>query len=118
MIDLEKLSKEHEKLFERCDLESQLEKLKEEKGEVQEAYKQYCKELADVLIVCAGIYRFDPKRAIEEKNLVYNICVFMDIDWEDLEKEIKRKWRINLKRKWKWNGKTYHHVEESDASNS
>lgn len=115
MIDLEKMAKEHEKLFERADFQSQLEKLKEEKGEVQEAYKQYCKELADVIIVCAGIYRFDPKKAIEEKNAVYNICVFMDIDWEDIEKEVNRKWQINLKRKWAWNGKTYHHVGDDEC---
>lgn len=31
---------------------------------------------------------------------------------ESVEKEVKRKWQINLKRKWEWNGKTYHHVEE------
>jgi hypothetical protein len=36
----------------------------------------------------------------------------------DLEQEVNRKWQINLNRKWQWNGKTYHHVEESDVSNS
>lgn len=56
MIDLEKMAKQHEKLFERCDL----------------------------------------------KN----------IDKDYIEKEVNRKWQINLKRKWEWNGKTYHHVEE------
>ena len=110
MIDLKKISKEHEKLFPKASAESQLVKLVEEKKEVQEAYKQYCKELADVLIVCAGIYRFNPKKAIEEVNAVYNICVLMDIDIDDLEKEVNRKWQVNMKREWYWNGKTYKHV--------
>jgi NTP pyrophosphatase (non-canonical NTP hydrolase) len=112
MIDLEKMAKEHEALFSHCDLASQMEKLREEKCEVQEAYRQYCKELADVLIVCAGIYRFDQKKAIEEMNAVYNICVIIGIDWEDIDKEVARKWEINKQRKWAWNGKTYHHIEE------
>ena len=29
---------------------------------------------------------------------------------EDVDKEVNRKWQINLKRKWAWNGKTYHHI--------
>lgn len=111
MSILEKMAKEHEKLFERCDLESQLEKLKEEKGEVKEAYRQYCKELADVIIVCAGIYRFDPKKAKKEIMRIDDICDLKNIDKDYIEKEVKRKWKINLKRKWAWNGKTYHHVK-------
>lgn len=115
MIDLEKMAKEHEKLFERADFQSQLEKLKEEKSEVQEAYRQYCKELADVIIVCAGIYRFDPEKAKEEAMRIDDICYLKNIDKDYIEKEVNRKWKINLKRKWAWNGKTYHHVGDDEC---
>lgn len=110
MIDLEKMAKEHEKLFERCDLKSQLEKLEEEKDEAREAFMGYVKELADVLIVCAGIYRFDQEKAVKEMKRIYEIAFIMCITRDDLEQEVNRKWQINLKRKWEWNGKTYHHI--------
>ena len=110
MIDLEKMSKEHETLFPNATAESQFVKMEEEKAECREAYKKYTKELADVLIVCAGIYRYNPNKAIEEVNAVYNMCALMDIDKEDIETEVNRKWQVNLGRKWEWNGKTYKHV--------
>lgn len=110
MIDLEKMSKEHETLFPNATAESQFVKLEEEKAECREAYIKYIKELSDVLIVCAGIYRFDQKKAIEESNAVCNICMLMDIDVKDVETEVNRKWKVNLGRKWEWNGKTYKHV--------
>ena len=34
---------------------------------------------------------------------------------EAVEKEVNRKWQINLKRKWVWNGKTYHHVGDDNV---
>lgn len=114
MIDLEKMAKEHEALFEHCDLESQLEKLEEEKDEVREAFMGYVKELADVLIVCAGIYRFDKEKAIREMKKIYGMAFIMCITGDDLDQEVNRKWLINLKRKWEWNGKTYHHIGEDE----
>lgn len=102
MIDLEKMAKEHEKLFENCDLASQDEKIYEEVNEVM-------KELADVVIVCGGIYRFNKPRANAMLGDVFEVCELLAIDPDDLEAEVNRKWQINLKRKWVWNGKTYHH---------
>lgn len=108
MIDLEKMAKEHEKLFERCDLESQLEKLIEEKNEV-------LKELVDVAIVCAGIYRFNQQEALRLMSRVYMACEILGFKMSDLEAEVNRKWQINLNRKWAWNGKTYHHVGDDEC---
>lgn len=102
MIDLEKMAKEHEKLFENCDLTSQDAKIYEEVNEVMQ-------ELADVVIVCGGIYRFNKSRANAMLGNVFEVCELLAIDPDDLEAEVNRKWQVNLKRKWKWNGKTYHH---------
>lgn len=104
MIDLEKMAEEHEKLFENCDLASQDAKIYEEVNEVM-------KELADVVIVCGGIYRFNKSRANAMLGDVFEVCELLAIDPDDLEKEVNRKWQVNLKRKWEWNGKTYKHVK-------
>ncbi len=114
MIDLEKMAKEHEKLFPNATLESQVWKLEEEIAEYQKAngFEDGLKEMADIVIVCGGLYRWCPLLAeaiycgASEDTLYY---------WEDeLEEEVNRKWQINLKRKWEWNGKTYHHVENTE----
>lgn len=70
------------------------------------------KELADIAIVCAGIYRFDQHEALRLMSRAYMACEILGFKMSDLDKEVNRKWQINLKRKWKWNGKTYHHIEE------
>ena len=58
MIDLEKMAKEHEQLFPKASLESQVWKMEEELKEYEEAEDglQQRKERADILIVCAGLY--------------------------------------------------------------
>ena len=96
---IKEISNEHKSLFPLADLNSQEEKLKEE-------LKEVFQELVDVLIVCGGLYRWCPLVA---KNIVN---YFWITDKE--EAEVNRKWQINLKRKWAWNGKTYHHVKEAD----
>lgn len=105
MIDLEKMAKEHEALFPLADLQSQENKLSEELFEVLQ-------ELVDVLIVGAGINRFNPKEAYELKWKIEKVCEILYIPLPTFEDAVNRKWQINLKRKWEWNGKTYHHVEE------
>ena len=111
IIDIEKINKEHEALFPLADLDSQLEKLEEETKESHEAMNHLIEELADRVIVGCGIYRFDKKLASGDLNVVYAIAKRFDI-LPELEQEVNRKWQINLKRKWEWNGKTYHHVGE------
>ena len=109
MIDLEKLAKEHEKLFPNATAESQLWKLEEEIAEYQDAigFEESLKEMADIVIVCAGLYRWCPLLAETLYNTVNDGAMYY---WEnDLEEEVARKWEVNKKRKWVWNGKTYHH---------
>lgn len=109
MIDLEKMSKEHEELFPKADLASQVIKLEEEISEYKEATELYqeVKELADCFIVCIGIYRFTP---VVAKQIIQGLIDSSDINLEAVEREVERKWQINLKRTWEWNGETYHHV--------
>lgn len=117
MIDLEKMAKEHEKLFPNASLESQIWKLEEEAKEFQlaETEQDKMKELADILIVCGGLYRWCPLVA---KTQAYSVYRTIDYDFNvyisDFESEVNRKWQINLKRKWEWNGKTYHHVGDDE----
>lgn len=108
MINLFKMSKEHEKLFPNATLESQIWKLEEEISEFENAEDEYeeIKESADIVIVCAGLYRWCPKVALSVKDFY--------LDSPLIEEEVNRKWQINLKRKWEWNGKTYHHVEDGN----
>lgn len=107
MIDLEeflrKMAKQHEELFPNATLESQVWKLEEEFKEHQEAdsLEQEEKEAADIIIVCAGIYRWCPTVAM------YVADFFIDPVVAD---EANRKWQVNMNRKWEWNGKTYKHV--------
>lgn len=106
MIDIAKMAQEHAKLFPNATLESQIWKLDEEIAEYDNAIeeKEQIKELADIIIVCIGIYRWCPLVALSIKDF-YNGC-----SDNAVEEEVMRKWQVNLNRKWEWNGKTYKHV--------
>lgn len=109
MIDLEKMAKEHKKLFPNATLESQVWKLEEEIKEFWDAPQMNkINELADIVIVLGGLCRWCPRVAYE----FYGGLTWMNYNWSLVESEVNRKWQINLKRKWEWNGKTYHHVGE------
>ena len=109
MIDLEKMAKEHEKLFPNATLESQVWKLEEEIKECEQAEteEELQKEIADFVIVCAGLSRWCPEVA----QLLIKKQGFSPEQKEIIKELVNRKWQINLKRKWEWNGKTYHHIE-------
>ena len=108
MIDLEKMAKEHEALFPKASLESQVWKMEEEIKEYDEAcsLEQIIKEVSDIVIVCAGLYRWCPKTATALAVQYQREPEY----WDDIEAEVNRKWQVNLNRKWEWNGKTYKHV--------
>ena len=111
MIDLEKMAKEHERLFPNASLESQVWKLEEEIEEFYNAKteEERIKEKADIYIVCGGLCRWLPKTAHNIRFYYEIIDLPLHIE-EKVENEVNRKWQINLKRKWEWNGKTYKHV--------
>lgn len=110
MIDIEKISKEHSDLFPRADLGSQLIKLNEEKSEAMGSLQHYARELADCLIVAAGIYRFDKEQAMQEVYSVYDIINKLGVGFQSMvEMEVDRKWDVDQLREWVWDGKTYKH---------
>lgn len=112
MIDLEKMAEAHKKLFPNATAGNQLWKLEEEIEEWHNADTEHeIEELADIFIVCGGLYRWYPLTATSVANC-FRIINRSKICDDDIETIINRKWQINLKRKWEWNGKTYHHIEE------
>ena len=114
MIDLEKMAKEHEKLFPKATLESQVWKLEEEINEFcyADLPEASIRELADIWIVLGGLYRWCPKTAVAMYGYYSDGEINALYGTDNIEAGVNRKWQINLKRKWEWNGKTYHHVGE------
>lgn len=112
MIDLEKMAKKHEKLFPNATAESQVWKLEEEIKEYGETQteEEEIKELADIWIVCCGLYRWFPYAVA----FIVSSCsiLYAGYDMKKIEQEVERKWQINLNRKWEWNGKTYQHIDK------
>ena len=92
------------------DTKKRIDKAKIKKNNYTKEYQldeEQIKELSDIIIVCGGLYRWFPETAM---SVMY---FYLDHPAADLiESEVKRKWEINLKRKWAWNGKTYHHVHD------
>lgn len=109
MIDIKELSKEHAALFPNATAESQLYKLEEEIKELEDAKTntQVIKELADIVIVCAGLYRWFKSTALV---IDFYFAMLNKFIWHEVVKEVDRKWQVNKARKWEWNGKTYKHI--------
>lgn len=89
--------------------EAQLEKLIEEVAEFAKATtdEERMKELADIYIVSSILKnRFNCGLGWTAFRSLYNIKLNDVYIWVD------EKMKINRNRKWEWNGKTYHHIEE------
>lgn len=110
LIDI--LKKEHEETFKDVTLEAQLDKFVDEQQEYENAENclEEARELADMIIVAAGIARFAPRfvdevikpyigEKIGEENNLNSIIAYMA-----LEKSL-----INKERKWDKNGGKYQH---------
>ena len=72
--------------------------------------EQKKKELADCLIVCAGIYRFSKQVGITQMLNIYGIIQKNKFSKEEVEDKATAKWLINLNRKWEFKDGSYHHV--------
>jgi hypothetical protein len=113
---IEILKKEHTETFKDVTLEAQLDKFVDEQEEFEQAENclEEARELADMIIVAAGVARFAPRfvekvlkpyieKKIGEENNLNSIIAYMA-----LEKSL-----INKKRKWKKlstvNGVKYQH---------
>lgn len=89
--------------------EAQLEKLIEEVVEFAKAGtdEERMKELADIYIVASILKnRFNCGLGWTAFQGLYRTKLV------DVYHKVDEKMKINRKRKWEWNGKTYHHVEE------
>lgn len=107
---LKEIAMGHEKLFPVADLDSQIRKFEEEIQEykVAETRAQREKELADCLIVCAGIYRFSKVVGKMLANEVMDEARIWDLD--EVYLKALKKWEINKSRKWEYKDGVYHHI--------
>lgn len=109
---IEILKKEHEETFKDVTLEAQLDKFVDEQEEYENAENclEEARELADMIIVAAGIARFAPRFVDEvikpyiggkigEENNLNSVIAYMA-----LEKSL-----INKERKWDKKGGKYQH---------
>jgi hypothetical protein len=109
---LKQIAQEHEVLFPKATLETQIEKLAEEFEEKENAEdeEQMIQEQADCLICLAGIYRFSPKIEKALAKILPNVITM----GSTTRRAAIRKWEVNKTRKWDFCEKTgkYHHIEE------
>lgn len=110
---LDSIKRWHQKTFPDATLAGQLAKLEEEISESLKTSPKdqaaFFEEIADVLIVCAGLRRFDSKIGIATENYLLEkatpdiLAVINLAIMEKMEKNRKRKWK-------KTNDGRFHHV--------
>ena len=112
MFRIDTVAKEHAILFPLADLSGQINKLVEELREFKDAEtdEQRKKELADCLIVCAGIYRFDHAKGMYKMLDITDIIKLRKYNLTEIEDLANCKWLINLNRKWEFKDGSYHHI--------
>lgn len=110
---LNSIKRWHEKTFPDVTLSGQLAKLEEEICESLKVSKKdkvaFFEEIADVLIVCAGLRRFNSKIGISIENNYLNTATPDVLSVIDLA--IMQKMNKNRKRKWeKTEDDRFHHI--------
>lgn len=110
---LNSIKRWHEKTFPDVTLSGQLAKLEEEICESLKVSKKdkvaFFEEIADVLIVCAGLRRFNSKIGISIENNYLNTATPDVLSVIDLA--IMQKMNKNRKRKWeKTEDGLFHHI--------
>lgn len=100
----------HKKTFPDATLEGQLKKYAEETYEFMTSDSDL-PELADMVIVCAGIFRFNRKLGSRFLETTYSICWEIgEYDMTELWQAVEKKMEKNRKRVWNKTGNgTYHH---------
>lgn len=111
---LKNLSEKHAALFPAATAKSQMVKFEEETCEQKQAtdYEHRKNELADCLIVCAGLYRFYPNLAERAALGLYYLGDVWNMSVHTLQTAACEKWRINERRQWRWDDTTgtYKHI--------
>lgn len=101
----------HRKTFPDANLKGQILKYAEETNEFMYRDLSDLSELADMVIVCAGIMRFNKRLGGIFLQNTYEICWYIgEYDMTELWEAVDKKMEKNRKRVWnkKDNG-TYHH---------
>lgn len=105
----------HEMLWEDTNLDQQRAKFKEEEKEYKEAganTEDGLYEVADMVIVSAGIARFDYTEGI---GWLANTLCCNEYPLDDIWQAVETKMRKNMKRDWaKKDDVGYHHTEEGE----
>lgn len=106
----------HEMLWPDTNLEQQCAKFKEEEKEYKEtlyAAEESLYELADMIIVSAGVARFDYTHGI---GLLVNTIYTAEFPIDDVWQAVETKMRKNMKRDWvKKDDVGYHHTEVGEV---
>lgn len=107
----------HEKLFPLATMESQALKFEEEVGEffAAEGDARY-KEIADVIITCIGMSRFNRCAALNCLIGFAYVSKATRMECSIAVDKVQEKWAMNEKRTWKYNPETgdYHHEGEDE----
>lgn len=107
----------HEQTFPDATLEGQEQKWDDERlewentssGTPDELY-----ELADMVIVCCGIMRFDYAKGFNYLSVTLGKLYVTPLDGEQLWNAVEKKMQINRQRKWGKQGNSYQHIEEGE----
>lgn len=106
----------HEQTFPDATLEGQEQKWDDERLEWENTSygsKYELEELADMVIVCCGIMRFDYALGFHYLASTLGRIQVMATNGKDLWGAVERKMQINRQRKWEKQGNTYQHIEEN-----
>lgn len=107
---IDTIRKWHKETFPDATLEGQINKYAEETNEFMNADSDL-PELADMVIVCAGIMRFNKRLGSAFLQNTYVICSEIgEYDMTELWEAVQKKMEKNRKRVWNKTGNgTYHH---------
>lgn len=109
----------HRQTFKDATLSGQLIKFAEEINEFDVAInsgQDALSELADMIIVAAGIERFDELFASAFVQFTYMEASDAGFDMTELWDAVEKKMEINKKRKWQKSNGLYHHIEKGDKN--
>lgn len=105
----------HQQTFPDATLEGQIEKWDDERLEWEDTSSgtpDELLELADMVIVCCGIMRFDYAEGFNYLASTLGRIQVMPTNGKDLWGAVERKMAINRNRKWNKIGNTFQHISE------
>lgn len=113
---IDTIIKWHTETFPDATLDGQIAKWEEEKQEYEHTgynTEEELYELADMIIVSAGIARFDYTYGI---GLFANIICLYGYAVDDIWQAVEKKMEINKKRTWQESNGSYHHIEKGNEN--